>query len=450
LVVACPNAPTGPRRASDSAHGTSVKGECTERIAASNVTARFQVYVATFDGVSSPPRPTPNPLTGTRKRISTPVLAGIGPERLRIALVCDWFLPRMGGLELHLRDLAQHLNAAGHTAEVITSVPGDPVVEGVRVHRIEARRIRGVRVIWTRDGMRKVRQAVEQGRYDVVHSHVSILSPVAYAGARAGQRLNLPTVLTFHSLPRGPRFLRRLLGRALGVRRWQAIMSAVSTTVADAVAPLVAQHSVLRLPNGIDPAFWRVAHGPKDPSEMHLITVMRLDPKKRPHALLAAFAQLRIRVPDRTFWLRIVGDGPQRPKLERLVRKLGLQDHVYFLGYRTREQIRDLFADADVFVLPSKLESFGLAALEARTAGLPVVAMAQSGVADFIHDGREGLLATSDDHLVEQLARLARETELREQIAEHNQDRLPPLGWQGVIARHLRLYREAIAMRLPR
>jgi glycosyltransferase involved in cell wall biosynthesis len=399
--------------------------------------------------VSSPLRPPGNPLSGARRRISTPVLAGIGPERLRIALVCDWFLPRMGGLELHLRDLAQHLNAAGHTAEIITTTPGDNVVEGVRVHRVDAPRLPGAGVIWTRGGMRKVREVVEQGQYDVVHAHVSIVSPVAYVGASAAQRLDLPAVLTFHSLTLGPAFVFHALGHMLGFRRWRAIVSAVSTAVAERVAPLVGQQAVLRLPNGIDPAHWRVAHGPKDPAEMHLITVMRLNRKKRLHALLKALARLRKQVPDRTFWLRVVGDGPQRRRLERLARRLKLQDNVYFLGYRTREQIRDLFADADVFVMPSTLESFGLAVLEARTAGLPVVAMAETGVADFIHEGREGLLAKSDAHLVEQLARLARDVGLREQIAEHNQDRLPPLGWPGVIARHVRLYREAIAMRLP-
>jgi glycosyltransferase involved in cell wall biosynthesis len=377
------------------------------------------------------------------------VLAGIGPERLRIALVCDWFLPRLGGLELHLRDLALHLIGAGHSAEIITTTPGDPNVEGVRVHRVDARRLPGAQVIWTPAGMHRVGQAVEQGQYDIVHSHVSIVSPAAYAGAVAGQRLDLPTVLTFHSMIRAPRLLVRLLGRALGLRRWETIVSAVSTTAAEAVAPLVAQHPVLRLPNGIDPTLWRMVPGPKDPNEVHLITVMRLNKKKRAATLIRAVADLRKRVPDRSVWLRIVGDGPERPKLERLVRKLRLQDNVYFLGYRTREQIRDLFADADVFVMPSLHESFGLAALEARTAGLPVVAMAETGIADFIHDGREGLLATSDEHLVEQLARIAQDTELREQIAEHNQDRLPPLGWQGVVARHVRLYREAIAMRLP-
>jgi glycosyltransferase involved in cell wall biosynthesis len=377
------------------------------------------------------------------------VLAGIGPERLRIALVCDWFLPRIGGLELHLRDLAEHLNAAGHTAEVITSTPGDSVVDGIRVHRIQARRLRRADVIWTRAGMQAVQHVVAHGRYDVVHSHFSVVSPVAYAGARAAQRAGIASVLTFHSMPPGPRFLLGLLGRALGLRRWQAIVSAVSTTAAEAVAPLVALRPILRLPNGIDPAHWRVAYGPKDPNEVHLITVMRLKRKKRAAALIRAVAELGKRVPDHTFWLRIIGDGPERAKLERLARKLGLQENVFFLGYRTREQIRDLFADADIFVMPSRMESFGLAALEARTAGLPVVAMAETGVADFIHEEREGLLATSDEHLVEQLTRLARDTELRERIAENNRDRLPPVAWQGVIARHVRLYRESIAMRMP-
>jgi glycogen synthase len=404
---------------------------------------------AYFHGVTSPLQSPGNPVTGSRTRISTPVLAGIGPERLRVALVCDWFLPRLGGLELHLCDLAQHLAAAGHTAEIITTTPGDPVVDGVRVHRVAARRLPRASIIWTRAGMRAVRQAVEQGQYDVVHSHISVISPTAYAGAVAGQRLDLPTVLTFHSLTPGPGFLWSLLGLALGLRRWAAIVSAVSTTAAESVVPLVAQQPVLRLPNGIDPILWRTAPGPKDPTEVHLITVMRLTKKKRTDALLRAFAELRKRVPERTFWLRIVGDGPERAKLERLARKLGIQAQVFFFGFRTREQIRDLFADADVFVLPANREAFGIAALEARTAGLPVVAMADTGVADFIHDGREGLLATSDAHLVEQLARISRDTALRERIADHNRDRLPPLGWQGVIARHVRLYREAIAMRLP-
>jgi len=385
--------------------------------------------------------------TGTRRRISTPVLAGIGPERLRVALVCDWFLPRMGGLELHLRDLAQHLMAAGHSVDIITTQPGEPVVEGIRVLRIEAPRVSGV--IWTPAGFRKVREAVAQGSYDVVHSHVSIISPTAYVGALAAQKLDLPTVLTFHSLTFGPAFIYRMVGRLLGLRKWKMIVSAVSTTAAERIAPLVAQQPILRLPNGIDPIRWRVAHGPKDPNEVHLITVMRLNRKKRPAALVRAFAQLRKQVPEMTFTLRIVGDGPERPKLERLVKKLGLEEEVFFFGFRTREQIRELVADADVFVLPAKLESFGLAALEARTAGLPVVAMAETGVADFIHEEREGLLAKSDAHLVEQLVRISLDRELRERIAEHNSDRLPPVGWEGVIARHVRLYREAIAMRLP-
>lgn len=402
-----------------------------------------------LDSVSSPRQPLSPPLTGTRKRISTPVLAAIGPEKLRVALVCDWFLPRVGGLELHLRDLAKHLIALGHKVDVITTTPGDAVVEGVPVKRVEAKRLPGAGVIYTADGMRAVAQAVEQGQYDVVHAHVSIVAPTAYAGVLAAQRLDLPTVVTFHSLTLGPRFLFALVGRLLGMRKWHAIVSAVSTTAAERIAPVIGSGPVLRLPNGIDHSRWRIVQGPKDPNEVHLISVMRLNRKKRPATLVRLFDALRKQVPEKTFTLRIVGEGPERPRLERLIERRGLGDSVFLLGYRSREDIRELFSNADVFVLPAKLESFGLAALEARTAGLPVVAMADTGVADFIHEEREGLLATSDRHFLAQLVRISRDTALRERIAGFNQDRLPPVGWEGVIARHMRLYRESIAMRLP-
>ena len=95
---------------------------------------------------------------------------------------------------------------------------------------------------------------------------------------------------------------------------------------------------------------------------------------------------------------------------------------VELVGRRTRDEIRTAFARADVFVAPANLESFGIAALEARCAGLPVVAMARTGIREFVANGREGLLAQSDRDMVEQLLRLIRDPELRQRIATHNRD----------------------------
>jgi glycosyltransferase involved in cell wall biosynthesis len=116
-------------------------------------------------------------------------------------------------------------------------------------------------------------------------------------------------------------------------------------------------------------------------------------------------------------------------------------------GARTRTEIRALFSDSDVFVLPAVRESFGLAALEARCAGLPVLAMAASGVAEFIHHAREGALAQSDTELATHIAALAADPERRRAMAAHNRSTPTRFDWPQVVESHVAVYREAIALR---
>ena len=110
-------------------------------------------------------------------------------------------------------------------------------------------------------------------------------------------------------------------------------------------------------------------------------------------------------------------------------------------------EIRDALAESDCFVLPTLRESFGIAALEARCAGLPVVAMATSGVAEVIGHGREGLLAHTDAELAQHVVTLARDVSLRSTIAAHNRAAPAPHDWPCVIDANLALYEDAIALR---
>jgi glycosyltransferase involved in cell wall biosynthesis len=113
-------------------------------------------------------------------------------------------------------------------------------------------------------------------------------------------------------------------------------------------------------------------------------------------------------------------------------------------GHQNRSVIRDVFARADMFVSPTIAESFGIAALEARSAGLPVVAMLQAGVSEFIHHGEEGLLARSDREMVDHVVTLATDDGLRSAIAQHNGETPgPATNWRHVTAQHLALYRKA-------
>src|SRR4029079_830778 len=124
---------------------------------------------------------------------------------------------------------------------------------------------------------------------------------------------------------------------------------------------------------------------------------------------------------------------PLRTSVQRAIARFGLAQHVQLLGLQTREALRDLFAQSDLFVLPTIRESFGLAALEARCAGLPVVAMQASGVASLIEHEREGLLAHDDIDLVNHVAALVSDRELRAAIADHNRRTTPPYDWRRTL-----------------
>lgn len=367
---------------------------------------------------------------------------------MKVALVCDWYRPRIGGLELHLQDLARELTKRGHEVVVITSTPGADQVDGLPVRRIDAPRLPGLDLLYTAQGVRRVGEAISAARADVVHAHVSIVSPVALAGAAAAERQRLPSVVTFHSIVPRTSTLARGIGALLGAGRWRTRYTAVSRCVAGAVRSFAPGRSFAVLPNAIDVDAWRSDAAPDPRAELRLVTVMRLNAKKRPLALVGMMRRLAwLHPPALPPRLRVIGDGPQRPRLERAIARAGLAGRIELLGYCSRERIRDVFAESDAFVLPTVRESFGIAALEARCAGLPIVAMGASGVAEFIEHGRSGLLARNDAELAAHVALLARDRQLVERIATYNRRTRPPYDWAAIVDAHVAVYCEAIALR---
>ncbi len=369
---------------------------------------------------------------------------------MKVALVCDWFAPRRGGLELHLQDLAHRLGSAGHEVVVITPTPGDELVDGIRVRRIHASLAPGFGFVWTRRGVRGIAQALIDERPDVAHCHVSIVSPAAIAGARAATSHRTPLVVSFHSIVPRTRLLARFAGYFLAADRWNACYTAVSARVSRDVQPFAPARQVCVLPNGIDADFWRIptpiAPGQGD-RPLRLVSVMRLNAKKRPFALLRILHRLDDLLPANGATLRIVGDGPLRRRLERAVDRSRFRDRITLEGFASRARIREIFAESDAFVLPTIRESFGLAALEARCAGLPVVAVSSSGVADVIRHDVEGLLADSDEGIARNIALLAKDRGRLRAIAEHNRSAPTAFDWPRVLEAHVGCYREAIASR---
>lgn len=363
---------------------------------------------------------------------------------MKIALVCDWYLPRTGGIERHLGQLAAHLIAAGHDVTVITSTRGPADSDdGVRVERVPAWLLPKIGLAWTPPAFRRLGAILRAGNFDVVHTHSSLISPTAYAATYLAQKTGLPTVLTVHSIWGGFAKTFGALDLLFRWTRWPIAFSAVSDRVARDLRPLLGSTPVDVLPNALVPAEWQLTlHPPQN--EIAIACVMRLAPRKRGAALLHAFRVVRDQLPGNTrVCLHIAGDGPERARLERLARRLGVADGARFHGTLSTAAVKTLLAESHIFVLPTILESFGIAALEARAAGLPVVAMRAGGVSQFITHEKEGLLAGNDHELAQHLLRLCLDASLRAAITTHNQATPVAFTWDRTLAAHAAVYARA-------
>lgn len=365
----------------------------------------------------------------------------------RVALVCDWFLPRMGGIELHLRDLALALRRRGVDARVITTIPGPDVVDDVPVHRVKVPLLPGAGVSLSPMIIDRIADLLRAEQFDLVHAHASVVSPVAYAGVISGAREGLPAVLTFHSMLHQSSLLLGASDALLGWSR-RVTLTAVSSVVAAQAVRWMPGASIGVLPNAIDVDFWRTDGRADRVGEVHFVTAMRLSRKKRPSSLVRAFASaVRFVAGSPPMRLTIAGDGPDQGDIQRLAAELGIEANVTLAGQLDRAQLRSLYASADVFILPSERESFGIAALEARSAGLPVIAMLAGGARDFITAGVNGLLARDHHELATFISRLALDRPLRRYMA--NRNRLAPMeyDWTAVTAAHRAIYEAAALTR---
>lgn len=184
-----------------------------------------------------------------------------------------------------------------------------------------------------------------------------------------------------------------------------------------------------------------------------ITTAARLIERKKIHVLIKAFAALHQTVP--TARLVVLGDGAERPRLERLASRLGVGPAVEFTGSLPHRDVVARIGGSQVFALPSIRESLGTVYFEAMSQGVPVIGTKGEGIADFIEDGVDGFLVGPDDP--EPLARLLRtlhdSDELRRRVGAAGNERFDRIGarWTDSVAAHLSLFERLVRQpRAPR
>ena len=345
---------------------------------------------------------------------------------MRILHLTDHYPPVLGGIEAHVAALAARQAARGDDVTVLTSTPA--VADGRVAHDRGPVRVRRARTAWDVT-------ARDLAGFDVVHAHMSVVAPFTAPLVNMAARHGLPVVVTVHSLWNGLGPVPATAVGLAGLWRAPVLWTAVSRVAGAEVARrLPGEPEVLVLPNAVDVGPRAATPGRVAGAPVRLVSTMRIARRKRPLPLLHMLDALR-RTTATPVHLTLVGDGPRRHRVERWVERHDAADLVTLTGRRDPPEVVALLAESDVYVAPALLESFGLAALEARCVGLPVVGLADSGLSEFVTDGVEGWLAGSDAELVDRLRDVVEDPALRRDVSEHN--RLTPsvLTWPHALVR---------------
>ncbi|AJC71445.1 glycosyl transferase family 1 [Thermococcus guaymasensis DSM 11113] len=184
------------------------------------------------------------------------------------------------------------------------------------------------------------------------------------------------------------------------------------------------------VPNGVDVEFIRSV--PPDELESDVIFVGRLIPEKGVDLLLKVLVKVKEELPD--VRAVIVGDGPERGRLELIARNLGLEKNVLFMGFLPYERVIALMKASKVFVLPSRREGFGMVVLEAMACGLPVVTLnAPMNAARFlVENGKSGFVVKTEG-ILGVLSHLLEDGTLRVKVGKKEKAILRNYSWEKIV-----------------
>ena len=371
-----------------------------------------------------------------------------------------------GGMNVYVRQVAQELSARGVYVDIYTRdhEPDDPQVvelaEKARVIHLRAGSIALQKEELLGSLPAFVRSLLDYTRqnglsYDVIHSHYWLSGRVGNVLAR---HWRVPHVVTFHTLAevklRARAGEREPEARAAGERK---VIASADRVVAfseherDAIARLYnsGRDHIAVIPCGVDIDRFQPVDGDRARKDLGLddgkvvLYVGRIEPLKGIDILLKAVAQLGETENVRT--LIIGGDSGGDLEVERLkslADELGISSHVYFVGRVEQGELPAYYSAADVCVVPSWYESFGLVALESMACGTPVVASRVGGLPTIVKDGVTGYLVPwrCPEPFADRLDILLHSPVINRGMGEAARSRALTMSWSAVADRLLSLY----------
>jgi N-acetyl-alpha-D-glucosaminyl L-malate synthase BshA len=326
---------------------------------------------------------------------------------MRIGITC---YPTYGGSGIVATELGLELATRGHDVHFITysnPIRLDPSIEGIHYHEVEVASYPLFQYPpYTLALASRMFEVIDQYELDILHVHYAIPHSISAMLARemmrvqAKTRRRVPYVTTLHGTDI------TLVGADRSyfpITKFSIEQSDGVTTISEYLQRRTAEVFDVSKPIRVIPNFVNCEMYKPDPrrrnaahyvrtSDKLLMHVSNFRPVKRVGDCVRILARVRRETPAH---LLMVGDGPDRGPAERLARELGVEEHVTFLG--KQDHVERIFPLAHALLLPSELESFGLAALEAMACGVPPVATRVGGLPELITNGVDGFLEPVGD-----------------------------------------------------
>jgi glycogen(starch) synthase len=390
-------------------------------------------------------------------------------------LILSWEYPPLieGGLARHVRKLSEALVDLDVDVHVLTrgseESPPEEEAAGVHIHRVrEPKRPTdlGEFVAWVeRMNADMLAAGVELGdshEFDLVHGHDWL---VAMACDHLARRFGAPLVTTIHATEYGRHqgwVEEHPQSHIHGVERWITNRAdrviACSYYMREQIADIfgVPDEKIVVIPNGIDPEdlqpqdeheLERLRMQFADPDEKLVLLLGRLVYEKGFQLALEAMPSLIERLPTTRFL--VAGSGTHEAELRRQASQLGLMEHGTFLGWIGDDVLHSLYRIADVCVVPSIYEPFGLVALEAMASGCPCIVADTGGLREVVPHEEAGLRFRARDPVAlgEMVERLLSDSGLRQRLVAEASEHVLRFDWADVAESTAAVYSELTRVR---
>ncbi|WP_370893390.1 glycosyltransferase family 4 protein [Janibacter sp. GXQ6167] len=367
---------------------------------------------------------------------------------MRIGLVCPYSFDVPGGVQFHVRDLAEHLIEGGHHASVLAPADEDTPLPPYVVPAGRAIPIRYngsvARLLFGPIAAARVSRWLDEGAFDVLHIHEPIAPSVSVLALWATQ---VPVVATFHT----SNIRSRAMQAFFPVLRPSLEKIHGRIAVSEDARRTVTTHlggDAVVIPNGVDVGSFASAE-PRlrwtGTSEAPVIAFLgRIDePRKGLPVLTAALPRLLDEIPG----LRVLVAGPGSIEAAKAKLEPRVADACEFLGMISDEDKARMLASVDLYIAPQTGgESFGIVLVEAMAAGAPVLASNLPAFERVLDGGRAGALFDNgrSEDLADQILALLRDPARRESLRERGQRRAKIFDW-SVVAREILAVYETVA-----